>query len=212
MFTAVALSGCAVDRTADNGTTGSGPAAGSSPAAESSPSAQSTTSGEAAVALTPEVQAQVDYLLANFEATSSDEYGHLPDTDCVNFTSQSLLARGWEQDDEWWYSNDDGVYDYAPAWVSSTAFRDYLATRTDVATALTDDQRDKVKVGDIVQFDWDNSGDRDHTGVVTKVESTDSGTKIYYAGHTDNTDYRSVDYAIDEVHPGGDAYYWSLEL
>jgi hypothetical protein len=61
-----------------------------------------------------------------------------------------------------------------------------------------------------VQFDWDNSGDRDHTAIVSRIEGTGDNIVISYAGHTDDTDYLSVDYAITEKHPGGTAYYWSI--
>ena len=68
-----------------------------------------------------------------------------------------------------------------------------------------------MKVGDIVQFDWDDSGDRDHTGIVTSVTTeADGSITIHYAGHTDATFDRSVDWAITELHPGGVAYYWSI--
>ena len=67
-----------------------------------------------------------------------------------------------------------------------------------------------MSVGDIVQFDWDQSGDRDHTGIVTKVTHDDGGTQVYFAGHTLDSDYRSVDTAITEDHPGGAVYYWHI--
>jgi len=101
------------------------------------------------------------------------------------------------------------AYDASAAWRSSTAFMNYIAS-TGRATALTDQQRDQVKVGDIVQFDWDNSGDRDHTGIVTKVEKVGDTVAISFAGHTLDSDYRSVDTAITVDHPGGTAYYWSV--
>ncbi|MCD2443579.1 amidase domain-containing protein [Agromyces sp. SYSU K20354] len=160
-------------------------------------------------ALTPQVQAQIDYALKYWK-DYNPEYGVLGITDCVNFASQTLIARGWEQDDEW-YNDPVDVYKASDTWRSSTAMRDWLATRPDLATPLDDTQRDEVEVGDIAQFDWDNSGDRDHTGIVTKIERTAAGTKIYFAGHTLDSDYRDVDTAITVDHPGGTAYYWSLE-
>jgi len=153
------------------------------------------------------VQAQVDYVLT-YWSDYNDSYGTVVDNDCVNFTSQSLLERGWVEDDSW-YFDADNIYGSASAWVSSTAFRNYLETRADTV-ALDDSQRDQVAVGDIAQFDWDNSGDRDHTGVVTKVENTADGIKIYFAGHTMDSDYRSVDDAITVDHPGGTAYYFHI--
>lgn len=162
--------------------------------------------------LSPAVAAQLEYVHEHWDSTESDEFGYLPENDCVNFTSQSLLARGWEPDDDWWYDDEDGdPYASSDAWRSSTALMWYLEDRPALATALTDDQRDQVKVGDIVQFDWDDSGDRDHTGIVTAViHHPDGSIAIEYAGHTDATWDRSVDWAITEYHPGGVAYYWSI--
>ncbi len=157
------------------------------------------------------VAAQLEYLYAHWQDTASDQFGFLGASDCVNFASQSLLERGWTIDDEWWYSDSGNPYSHATAWISSTAFMRYLAAHPERATPLTDADRASVKVGDIVQFDWDQSGDRDHTGIVTSVTTgADGVTEILYAGHTDATWDRSVDYAITELHPGGVAYYWSL--
>lgn len=172
---------------------------------------QDTSAGDAApaaAALSAPVQAQVDYALKYWQDYNEAEYGVLGDNDCVNFASQSLIARGWQQDDEWFHAGD--VYQSSDSWRSSTAFRDWLETRPDLATPLDDTQRDQVSVGDIVQFDWDQSGDRDHTGIVTKVTHDDGGTQVYFAGHTLDSDYRSVDTAITEDHPGGAVYYWHI--
>lgn len=153
------------------------------------------------------VDAQVSYALA-YWSDYNDSFGVVTGNDCVNFASQSLLQRGWVQDDAWYY-NADNVYRSSSAWVSSTALRNYLQTRSDTV-ALDDSQRDQVAVGDIVQFDWDNSGDRDHTGIVTRVDSTDTGVRIFFAGHTADSDYRSVDDAITIDHPGGTAHYFHI--
>jgi hypothetical protein len=160
--------------------------------------------------LSPSVTAQMEYVQQNWQSTESEEYGFIEENDCMAFTSQSLLARGWVEDEEWWYAIGD-AYSSAPAWRSSTAFMEYLEARPELATMLTDAQRDQVEVGDVVQFDWDDSGDRDHTGIVTAVVVTDDGSiDIEYAGHTDATWDRSVDWSITEQHPGGVATYWSI--
>ena len=175
---------------------------------------EASTSSAASVdlaTLSPAVAAQIAYVQANWQSTSNDEFGFLDTSDCVNFASQSLLERGWQPDDEWWYEPGGDPYAHASAWISSTAFHDYLADRPDLATALDDDQRDRVKVGDIVQFDWDNSGDRDHTGIVTGVMTlADGSISITYAGHTDPTYDFTVDEAITIKHPGATAFYWSI--
>jgi hypothetical protein len=158
------------------------------------------------------LDAQLNYLLTHWQQRNEAEYGSYGDNDCVNFTSQSLIARGWVEDDEWYHNAaSDGSHEYSKAWLSSTAMMKYFTARPEKATALTDQQRDQVVLGDIVQFDWDNSGDRDHTGVVTRIEGTGADRQIFFAGHSLDSDFRSVDVAITTDHPGGTAYYWHLQ-
>jgi hypothetical protein len=172
------------------------------------PAAASATHGPLTFSYVPDprITAQISYVLAHWDDYNSAGYGAIGDNDCVNFASQSLQARGWAMDADW--SFDPGTFAYSPAWASSTAFADYLARHPERGTALTDEQRDLVKVGDIVQFDWDRSGDKDHTGIVTRVDRTGSEVRIYYAGHTSNTDYKSVDESL--ANTGGSVSYWSL--
>lgn len=197
---ALLLAGCAREPTT--------PATASQPAAVDGPPDGSLAAG---AVVSAEVRAQLDYTLAHWADTESAEFGHLGDTDCVNFTSQTLLARGWQQDEEWWYRNDDGAVDYAPAWISSTALMRYLDARPERATALSDGQRAGVALGDIVQFDWDRSGDRDHTGVITAV-ATDAGgqVRLRYACHSGAEEYYEIDAEITRRHPDAAVYYWQL--
>ncbi|NQX04510.1 amidase domain-containing protein [Rathayibacter sp. VKM Ac-2856] len=141
---------------------------------------------------------QLDYLQTYWSDYNSAQYGVIGGNDCVNFTSQSLIARGWEMDGEWSYSRTGG---YSSAWASSTAFNSYLAAHPERATPLTNAQRSQVKPGDVVQFDWDGSGDWDHTGVVTSVK----GDVVLYSSHTaDNLD-QSIDSAS-----AGRIMFWSI--
>ena len=181
---------------------------------ETEPEATATERAVPAEAAEPvpvdaKAQAQVDYMLAHWTDYNTADYGVITDNDCVNFTSQSLIVRGWEMDDEWYAEGTGSDFSTSSPWISSTALMNYIAD-SGRATALTDDQRDQVKLGDVAQFDWDNSGDRDHTGVVTRIEGSGDDIKIYYAGHTDDTDFLSVDHAITVKHPGATAYYWSI--
>ena len=153
------------------------------------------------------VDRQLQYLLTYWK-DYNPAYQPLGTTDCVDFASQSLLQRGWQQQGAWVHAED--VYHSGAAWVSSTAFRDFMVAHPELGEALTDDQRDRVKLGDVVQFDWDRSGDRDHTGVVTRITRDGDSTRIFFAGHTKDSDYRSVDDSITTDHPGGIAHYWSL--
>ncbi|HEY8318411.1 MAG TPA: amidase domain-containing protein [Amnibacterium sp.] len=76
-------------------------------------------------------------------------------------------------------------------WVSSTAMSGWLASRPDLATRLTYAQRDEVRVGDIVQFNWTGVGSSwDHTAVVSKIVVDPDGTRhIWYAEHTNHQLY-----------------------
>jgi len=153
----------------------------------------------------PGIDAQVAYVLAYWSSYNTAQYPVIDGYDCANFASQSLVARGWTMDGGWYL---DGSGAMSPSWASSTALRDYLRTRTDRATELDDSQRSQVKVGDIAQFDWDDSGDRDHTAVVTRVEHTDAGTKVWVGGHTKDADYWDVDTAL--ANGGGSVSYFSI--
>ncbi|UIP57402.1 hypothetical protein DSM26151_02570 [Agromyces marinus] len=154
------------------------------------------------------VLAQLDYVLAYWSDYNVEEWGVLDGTDCVNFASQALVARGWQQTDEWYHGGDP--YSSSAAWRSSTAMHDWLAAHPELATPLDDRDRDRVQLGDIVQFDWDRSGDRDHTGIVTRIERNGDEVRIAFAGHTKDSDFRDVDVAITEEHPGAAVYYWRL--
>lgn len=153
----------------------------------------------------PAIDAQVNYVLTYWSSYNSAQYPVLTGYDCANFASQSLIARGWAMDAGWYLGGPGGM---SPSWASSTALRDYLNTRTDRATPLDDSQRALVKVGDIAQFDWDGSGDRDHTAVVTRVERTAAGTKVWVGGHTKDADFWDVDTAL--ATGGGSVSYFSL--
>ncbi|TDW30336.1 amidase domain-containing protein [Cryobacterium psychrophilum] len=155
----------------------------------------------------PRITAQMSYVQAHWDNYNSDQYGSLDGTDCVNFASQSLIERGWTMDDAW--SFDLATNHYSLPWASSTAFDAYLLEHPERAVPLTDEQRSEVKVGDIVQFDWDRSGDRDHTGIVTAVIKTDAGVRVEYAGHTYNTIDQSVDESL--ANSGGTVSYWSIK-
>ncbi|KQM82245.1 amidase domain-containing protein [Agromyces sp. Leaf222] len=154
----------------------------------------------------PGIDAQLAYVGTYWSSYNSAQYPVFSGVDCANFASQSLVARGWAMDGGWFYDGSTGTM--SSSWSSSTALRDYLLSQPARATALDDSQRAQVKVGDIAQFDWDSSGDRDHTAVVTRVEQTDAGTKVWVGGHTKDIDYWDVDEAL--ASGGGSVTYFSI--
>ena len=149
------------------------------------------------------VDAQLDYLDDHWQHRNSSQFGSLEGTDCVNFTSQGLLARGWTMNPEWWQLSVFGWNRYAKPWISSTAFRDYLAAHAELGSEI---DRSDVRLGDIVQFDWDNSGNRDHTATVSRID-TDGTIRVIQ--HSADRQFESVDDLLSDHADGdGTAYFW----
>jgi Putative amidase domain len=137
------------------------------------------------------IDRQMAYAFKNWNAYSSKTFGYLSGSDCANFVSQSLLARGWKRTAQWF---NYGAGKWSATWVSSTALSTWLKKRTDLATHLSYAQRDAVVVGDVVQFRWPGHSAKytswDHTAVVSKVVVLPNGRHdIYYAAHTVNRQY-----------------------
>ena len=126
------------------------------------------------------------YAFKYWNVYSNSTFGYLSGSDCANFASQTLLARGWTRSAQWF---NYGAGDWSGTWVSSTALSSWLKKRTDLATHLTYAQRDAVTVGDVVQFRWPGHSKKytswDHTGIVSKVVVLPNGRHdIYYTSHT----------------------------
>jgi len=152
-------------------------------------------------------RAQYTFVASTWNATSSSRFGFLSGTDCANWASQSLLMRGYKQNSTW--RGRSGNTPATKAWISSTALHNYMLS-TGRATLLTDAQRDQVAVGDIVQFDWWKKGAQEHTGVVTYVDRSAAGIKIYYASHTAAGMWWSVNRSVNTIYPGAIATYLHL--
>ena len=164
-----------------------------------------TPTPTAPIGLAPQVQKQYDFVAANWNSKSSPRFGYLSGTDCANWASQSLLQRGLKQSGKW-RGRASRTIPATRAWISSTAMHDYFLA-SNRAVLLTDAQRDQVAIGDIVQFDWWNKGAQEHTGIVTRIDQTPTGIKIYYASHTAAGMWWSVDRSIKTVYPGATATY-----
>lgn len=160
----------------------------------------------AAALRSAQIEAQLAYVDEHVTDYNTAEYGVISGNDCVNFASQSLVARGWTMDSEWSYSKSGG---YSTAWASSTAFAGYLASHPERATAVSYADRATLEPGDIVQFDWDASGDWDHTGIVTRVETTEDGVVVHYSSHTADTDDKSIEITLANQ-PGTRISFWAI--
>jgi hypothetical protein len=155
------------------------------------------------------VDAQMQYAFAHWQDYNDEAWGTFPDNDCGNFVNQTLIARGWVQTDEW-YSEWNTTGDFSDSWARGPAMDAWFASQTDRATRLSLEQRDQVKVGDVVMFDWDPARENgvDHTMLVSKVDEATGAISL--AGHTIDAQYRDLDQAITVENPGATAWFYSI--
>ncbi|RDV43659.1 hypothetical protein DOE76_17145 [Leifsonia sp. ku-ls] len=158
------------------------------------------------------VDKQLAYALTYWKNYNTAQYGDLNPVggDCANFVSQTLIARGWQMNSEWY--NHDAGDDWSPAWGYVPSMDQYFRENA-AQLGLTEysfDQRDKIKVGDIVMFDWNDNDSLDHVQIVSAVQNVNGQIKIKMVGHNEDSDYRDLDEAITVDHPGGVGHFWSL--
>lgn len=158
------------------------------------------------------VDKQLAYAMTYWKNYNSAEWGDLNPVggDCANFVSQTLIARGWAMTPEWY--NKNAAADWSPAWGYVPSMDAYFQANA-ASLGLTEyplDQRDKIKVGDIVMFDWNNNDSLDHVQIVSAVDHVDGKIQIKMVGHNEDTDYRDLDEAITVDHPGATGHFWSL--
>jgi hypothetical protein len=130
------------------------------------------------------VLAQIAYAKAHYKSPNKAKFGDFGGTDCVNFTSQTLRARGWKMDSGWWFSSGSSGKRYSHSWISTIFMREYLLAHPQRATLLPWQQRDKVRAGDIVEFDWDSSGNPDHMAIVSGIETLNGSKLILLSSHS----------------------------
>jgi hypothetical protein len=148
---------------------------------------------------------QISYAQEHYKSPNKEAFGDLGGTDCVNFVSQTLLSRGWKLNPDWTYKPE-----FSRAWISSTGFREYLLTKPELATELTWEERDMVQVGDVVQFDWDNSGDRDHTAIISGIEIINGKRELLHTSHSPGAFDWSITELIAEQDERTRVYFWKL--
>ncbi|OIH97504.1 hypothetical protein BIU90_14605 [Curtobacterium sp. MCBA15_001] len=175
-------------------------------------SAVATTS--LAYAALTDVDRQLEYAMRYWKDYNLAEYGTMNPIggDCANYVSQTLIARGWQQRDDW-YSRSAGAA-HSATWTYCPAMDPWLSTNASTfgLTKRTIDERDKVKVGDIVFFDWNHNDSPDHTTIVSEVFTEPDGTiRIKSASHNQDGPYRDLDEMITVQHPGGKAWFHTFD-
>lgn len=158
-----------------------------------------------------DVDRQLQYAFEYWNNYNLDEYGDFTPWggDCMDFVSQTLVARGWTTTSDWY---NDAQQSWAPAFVDVPYFDAWLRDHPEIgAVQLSLAQRDQAKIGDIVVFDWDGDGSLDHAMIVSGIEHVNGQTKILLVGHDINSQYRDLDTALaTEGQSGATAYIWSL--
>jgi len=175
--------------------------------------AQVATASLAYAVLTP-VDRQLQYAMTYWEHYNTAEYGDMNSIggDCANFVSQTLIARGWAQRADW-YSRDAGA-DHTTTWTYCPSMDPWLIANAGTfgLTRRTLDDRDQVKIGDIVMWDWNQNGSPDHVTIVSEVSKDAAGkTLIKSASHNEDGPYRDLDEMITVQHPGGTAWFHTFD-
>lgn len=152
------------------------------------------------------INRQLSYIDARWRTRENPQYAYVPKNDCANFVSQTLVARGLKQNKIWHEYKKKATLPF----VRATYLKAYLLSLPGFEE-LSDDQRDQVKLGDLAMFDWDNSGDTDHVGIVNRIQTMpDGSTRLFIAQHTLHRYYRSVDWFITVRHPNAKVIYLSV--
>lgn len=192
-------------------TTTSSPTPTAAPTPDVSAAVATTTLTYAALT---DVDRQLEYAMRYWKDYNLAEYGTMNPIggDCANYVSQTLIARGWKQRDDW-YSRDAGAA-HSATWTYCPAMDPWL-TEHGAELGLTRrslDERDKVRVGDIVFYDWNDNDSPDHTTIVSEVFTEPDGTvRIKSASHNQDGPYRDLDEMITVQHPGGTAWFHTFD-
>lgn len=157
------------------------------------------------------VDRQLEYAFAHWNSYNTAYYGDFNawGGDCINFVSQTLVARGWVPTSDWF---NDAQEDWAAAFVHVPSFDEWLSEHPEYgAVRMGLDQIDDVKIGDVVLFDWEGDGSLDHAQVVSGIDQVDGQTDVLMVGHNVDSTYRSITAALAEQgHESAQVYFWSI--
>ncbi|HZG70337.1 MAG TPA: amidase domain-containing protein [Chondromyces sp.] len=119
--------------------------------------------------------------------------------DCTNYISQCLHAGGapmWGQPNRskgWWMQRNNWSY----SWTVAHSFRWYLGTSKTGLRSKEVDAPERLKVGDIICYDFQGDGRFDHTTIVTArdengmplVNAHTTNSRMRYWSYEDSTAY-----------------------
>lgn len=182
------------------GSLGDDPSGNAEAAETADATALSAPPSGSADAPTFDVAAQLAYLHQYVFSYNSAVWGDYNDFggDCTNFASQGLIARGWKVDDTWY--SDGGMWTASDAWIGTVQMSEYFDALG--LTYATQDDLDRVRVGDIGLFHWGElDTTMDHTMTVSKVEYVPGGApKVYLISHNEDGEYRELETVLNVEH------------
>ncbi len=147
-----------------------------------------------------DVAAQMAYLHTYVFDYNTAEWGDYNSYggDCTNFASQGLIARGW-QNDRTWYSK-GAMWTASKPWIATAAMAAYFDQLG--FSYSTQDDLDRVRVGDIGLFNWGETGaSMDHTMTVSKVEYVPGGPPVVsFISHNYDGEFRELTHALSVEH------------
>ena len=170
-----------------------------------------TVAGGYQYQVTTPVDEQLNDAMQHWNTYNTAEYGDLNPVggDCANFVSQTLIARGWTMSGDWY--NHNAAASWSPSWGYVPAMDNYFSSTPSLGLhEYPLDERDKIEVGDIVMFDWNDNDSLDHVQIVSQVIHVDGRIEIKMVGHNTDSDYRDLDTAITVDHPGAVGHFWSF--
>ncbi|RLP75531.1 hypothetical protein D9V32_08600 [Mycetocola tolaasinivorans] len=162
-----------------------------------------------------DVDRQMAYLFKHWNNYNTAQWGDMNSGggDCANFTSQGLIARGWQQNSKW-SSPGVNVASSTESWRFVPTMDKWLTDESSTLglTKLGLNDRDKLKVGDIGIFLWTGEGRPDHVMTVSSVKKVNGHIKVAFVSHNLDGDYRDLDELIKDKNaankPGQEMKAW----
>ena len=156
------------------------------------------------------VETQMEYAYIHWNNYNTAQFGDFNPMggDCVNFVSQTLIARGIPMMGDWYnYVDSSGVRRWTASFVHVPSFDAWIGGHHH-SVKVQFSQRDRIKVGDVAVFDWNNNNSLDHAMVVADVYSLHGQIKVALIGHNNDHNYRDLDGVLNGT--GGTGYIWSI--
>lgn len=120
--------------------------------------------------------------------------------DCTNFASQVLHAGRCPMNFGkygWYYRS---LNDRAPSWTSVKYLYQFLIKNSGRGPVAIEVDIKDVQIGDLVQIDFENDGEFNHTPVIVDIKFPKTLDNILIAAHTiDRLDYKLSNYNFGKI-------------